>query len=344
MTARARTAILFVAAWACACEARDGGGDATEPTPHVSAFRFPTDARVRHDVPLDRIVNGTPWRDPKDGIPAIRSPEHLPAAEARHLRPDDAVVGVEVGPDARAYPIRILERHEVVNDVLGGVPVAVTYCPLCDSALVVRRDPDFDPARSGETLTLGISGYLFDSDVLLYDAETESFWQQITGRAVVGPQTGRQLTVLEAARTTWAAWRQAKPHTTVLSSRTEYLWPSSKYEENPYAEYRASNRMRFPVEEFGDALSPRTQVFGLSHGGKHLAVPEAALEGRTDPVEVVVGGGVFRLVPEPHLGTWRAFALREGRNEPKPVPLLRSYWFAWSAFHPGTAVWEPPAK
>jgi hypothetical protein len=339
--AAARAVVVAVAAGACACGAGESAPRASSPP--VSAFRFAQDPGVRHDVPLDRIVKGIPRADPKDGIPAIRSPEHVPAAEARHVRAEDAVVGVEVGREARAYPIRMLDRHEVVNDVLGGVPIAVTYCPLCDSAVVVRRDPDLDPAREGETITLGVSGYLFDSDVLLYDAETESFWQQLTGRAVVGPQTGRRLERLEATRTTWGAWRAAKPHTGALSFRTEYGWPSTAYETEHYVDYRSSSRLRFPVERFGDALPAKAQVFGLSHGESHLAVPERALEGREEPLDVSVGGAAFRLRREPHLGTWRAFA-RRGGAEDDPVPLLRCYWFAWSAFHPGTQVWEPSRR
>jgi hypothetical protein len=354
MGARPHRFLISCAALACvatgtvACGTGDGPAPSAPVAPPVSAFRFRTDARVRHDIPLDRIVKGIPRADPKDGIPAIRSPEHVPAAEAAWVRDGDAVVGVEVGGEARAYSIRQLDRHEVVNDVLGGVPIAVTYCPLCDSAVVARRDPDLDPARDGETLTLGVSGYLFDSDVLLYDAETETFWQQIEARAVVGPHTGRRLERLESVRTSWSRWRAAKPRTTVLSFRTEYGWPSPAYEEDPYAEYRASRRLRFPVERFGSELPPKAQVYGLSHEGRHLAVPEAALDGREGPLEVAVGGRSFRLVREPHLGTWRATAPRAGAaGSPPgddPVPLLRCYWFAWSAFHPGTEVWEPSRR
>jgi hypothetical protein len=335
--------LVVLAAGTASCGAAEVPSAVERAGANVSAFRFATDPNVRHDIPLDRIVKGIPRPDPKDGIPAIRSPQHLPATEARHVRADDAIVGVEVGSEARAYPIRQLDHHEVVNDVLGGVPIAVTYCPLCDSAVVARRDVDFDAAREGETLTLGVSGYLFDSDVLLYDAETETFWQQITGRAVVGPQTGRQLVRLESTRTTWAAWRGAKPHTSALSHRTEYGWPSTAYEPPSYVDYRSSSRLRFPVERFGDALPVKAQVYGLSHAGKHLAIPERALEGREEPIDVEVGGKAFRLRREPHLGSWRAVA-RSERAEEVPVPILRCYWFAWSAFHPDTAVWEPSRR
>jgi hypothetical protein len=344
-------ALLALAAGAASCGGDDAAARAALPPRAgveerpVSAFRFRSDPRVRTEIPLDRIVKGIPRKDPKDGIPAIREPRSVAAAEANHLRDADPVVAVEVGGGARAYPVRMLDRHEVVNDELGGVPIAVTYCPLCDSALVVRRDPDLDPAREGERVTLGVSGYLFDSDVLLYDAETETFWQQILGRGVVGPHAGRVLEPVPSFRTTWGAWRAAKPHTTALSWRTEHAWASTEYETPHYVEYRASNRFRFPVERYGKELPPREQVFGLSHGGKHLAVPARALEGRREPLDVTVGGKAFRLVPEPHLSTWRADAPGAGPSAgSEPVPLLRSYWFAWSAFHPESEVLEPAPR
>jgi hypothetical protein len=139
---------------------------------------------TRHSVPLGQILNGGP---PKDGIPAILQPKLVGASDASFLMPDDRVIGVFVHGKARAYPLKILNWHEVVDDSVGGKPLAVTFCPLTQSAIVYDRDLGEKP------LTLGVSGKLYESNLLFYDKATESLWSQIKGQAVAGPLTGRRL-------------------------------------------------------------------------------------------------------------------------------------------------------
>ncbi|PJA16725.1 MAG: hypothetical protein CO113_15630 [Elusimicrobia bacterium CG_4_9_14_3_um_filter_62_55] len=143
-------------------------------------------------VPAADIHRGGP---PKDGIPALSDPRFVAAADAE-LSPEDRVVGVASGGVAKAYPIRILNWHEVVNDAFGARRIAVTYCPLCGTAMV------FDAVAGGRRRAFGVSGLLYNSDVLLYDRESESLWSQVLKRAVSGPEKGTALTQIPARHTT----------------------------------------------------------------------------------------------------------------------------------------------
>src|ERR687891_499890 len=152
-------------------------------------------------VPLDEIISGGP---PPDGIPAIDRPAFVsPSEAARWLVPKEPVLAVQVKGDARAYPLQILMWHEIVNDVVGGVPVTVTYCPLCNSGIVFERVVD------GTTLDFGTSGKLYKSDLVMYDRQTESLWSHFTGQAVIGTLTGAQLELIPMSTVSWSDWLDA---------------------------------------------------------------------------------------------------------------------------------------
>jgi len=161
-------------------------------------------------VPPAAIEAGGP---PRDGIPAIDQPRFVDAGRAR-LADADRILGIARNGIARAYPVRILNWHEIVNDRLGDEPIAVTYCPLCGTGIA------FD-ARVGEQVArFGVSGLLFNSDVLLYDQRTESLWSQIMAKAIAWPLKGTTLTSVPIAHASWAAWRTRHPRTEVLSTET----------------------------------------------------------------------------------------------------------------------------
>lgn len=138
-------------------------------------------------LPADEIVQGGP---PRDGIPALDEPEFVDAGDARFLEPDDRILGISLGGSARAYPVRILNYHEIVNDRIGTEPVVITYCPLCGSGMAFASEVD------GRLLTFGVSGLLYNSDVLLFDRQTESLWSQLRKQAVTGPLKGLNLEML----------------------------------------------------------------------------------------------------------------------------------------------------
>src|SRR5215472_10199714 len=220
---------------------------------------------ARHSVPTDEILDGGP---PKDGIPAILEPKFVSASDAVFLMPNDRVVGVLVKGRARAYPLKILNWHEVVDDALAGSPLAVTYCPLTASAIVYNR------ALDTRALTLGVSGKLYQSNLLFYDKSTESLWSQIKGEAVAGPLTGRRLEPLPSVVTTWETWRKVHPDTLVLDVNTGY---SRNYGIDPYQSYESSDQIMFPVTPLDGRLPTKERVLGLTVNGSDEALPFSRL-------------------------------------------------------------------
>src|SRR5712691_4514844 len=164
----------------------------------------------------------------KDGIPAITHPRFLRPAEVHFLRAREPVIEFVHDGDAHAYPLQILVWHEIVDDRVGGVPVAVTFCPLCDTAIA------FDRRVGGKTLEFRVSGNLRNSDLVMYDTATESWWQQFSGRALVGRYAGTNLQQLPARIVSFADFARAHPRGRVLSRETGFDRP---YGDNPYPGY-----------------------------------------------------------------------------------------------------------
>ena len=176
------------------------------------------------------IISGGP---PKDGIPALSDPGFRPAAGETRIGAREPVITLEIeGATPRAYPIRYLTWHEIVNDEVGGIPVAVTFCPLCNSALT------FDRRVAQGVLTFGVSGKLRNSDMIMYDRETESWWQQAIGTAIVGDLLGTELALLPSWMESWEAFRSRNPDGLVMD---EPGWPR-QYGTNPYRNYDSSSR------------------------------------------------------------------------------------------------------
>ena len=198
------------------------------------------------------------------------------------------MIAFERNGDARAYPLEILTWHEIVNDVVGGEPVIVTYCPLCNSAIAFSRLVD------GEERTFGVSGSLRLSDLIMYDRETETLWQQLTGEAIVGHHTGAQLEFLPAQLVSFEEFRAAFEDGLVLSRETGH---ARNYGENPYPLYDSTGRTFFPVGEFSDQLSAKERVLALEIAGETVAFPFSALS-ELVVIEAEVGG-------EPVVAFWQ---------------------------------------
>jgi hypothetical protein len=201
---------------------------------------------VPASVPLEDIRSGGP---PPDGIPPLDDPVFESVANADEwLEPRDPVQVFELGDDARAYPLAILTFHEIVNDVVGGEPVVVTYCPLCNSGLVFERTVD------GEVLDFGTSGRLWNSNLVMYDRATRSLWSQFTGEAIVGERLGQELERLPMQIVSWEEYRTSWPDGQVLSRETGYNRP---YGENPYSLYDSSDS---PFLFNGETRGPLPQM------------------------------------------------------------------------------------
>ncbi|MEA3334783.1 MAG: DUF3179 domain-containing protein [Chloroflexota bacterium] len=211
---------------------------------------------TRHSISYDELLSGGP---PRDGIPSIDNPTFVgPDEAAGWLASNEPVIALEVGDRARAYPLQILTWHEIANDELGGVPVAITFCPLCNSAIT------FDRRLEGEVLEFGTSGLLRNSDLVMYDRTTESLWQQFTGEGIVGELTGKQLTFLPSSLVSFADFREAYPDGEVLSRDTGFR---RAYGNNPYVGYDDVNSSPFLYRGVIDGrLTPMERVVTLSLG------------------------------------------------------------------------------
>jgi hypothetical protein len=235
---------------------------------------------AKHSVPLSEFVSGGP---PRDGIPPVDEPKPTSQADAdRWLANREPVLAVEIGDQVRAYPLQILVWHEIVNDTLGGRPIAVTYCPLCNSSLVFGR------RVRGRTLTFGTTGNLRNSDLVMWDRQTESWWQQLTAEAVVGKLTGKRLAVLPSQMLSWADFRRLHPDGDVLSRDTGV---ARDYGRNPYAGYDEPDSNPFLFDgDTDDRLPPKERVIAVFTERETVVVPFSRLAHK--PVLELDAGGL----------------------------------------------------
>jgi hypothetical protein len=314
---------------------------------------------TKHSVPLWEISSGGP---PRDGIPPIDRPTFETVGQAQSwLEPQEPVIHVAIGSDVRAYPLQILTWHEIVNDKVGDVPVAITFCPLCNTAIA------FDRRLEGRTLDFGTSGNLRHSDLVMWDRQTESWWQQITGEAIVGELTGRQLQMIPATIVAWEAFAGQFPDGRVLSRETGF---DRNYGDNPYVGYDRVDTPPFLFDgEVDGRLPPKERVVTISLGGEDVAIPFSTLAARRvtasalDQAEIaasrdVGASGVFKPEVDGLRLTFAwdddAFVDREtgscwsvlGQATAGPlqgkhltsVVHANHFWFAWAVFKPGTRI------
>lgn len=278
-------------------------------------------------IPIQGIERGGP---PKDGIPAIDRPKFVSAARAR-LAEEDRVLGITLDGITRAYPLRILNWHELVNDRFGTRAIVVTYCPLCGTGMA------FEPPASTGVSGFGVSGLLYNSDVLLYDRTTQSLWSQILSTAISGPLVGTTLTAVPLTHTTWADWRRRHPATEVLSTDTGF---ERDYGRDPYAGYDRVQQLLFDVQHRDGRLPLKEWVLGLRVNGAAKAYPFSVLERTVDSagrMTDTLGGQALLIRYDRANRTAEAFDAQG-----KPLTGTLSFWFAWVAFYPRTDVLRAP--
>ncbi|MEO9588609.1 MULTISPECIES: DUF3179 domain-containing protein [Marinobacter] len=276
-------------------------------------------------IPVDEIHRGGP---PRDGIPSIDSPKFVPASGELPWREDDLVMTYDQGQERYAFPIGILNWHEIVNHGAIEKPVLITFCPLCGTGMA------FDPRVEGRTLTFGVSGLLYNSDLLMYDHQTESLWSQIEGRAISGSLAGSELEPVAIRHELWRKWRNRVGDAgLVLSTDTGHR---RNYRQSPYGDYDHSERLYFPVSSTSRKYHPKTWVLGWTYNGESKAWPFPELADHGDgELEDQIGGRKVSIhfdadVPSAEL-----------RDESgKLLPATRAFWFAWYTFHPETQIFE----
>ncbi len=304
----------------------------------------------------------------KNDIPAIYTPRFT---QGLNLSPEEEVIGLTVGGEARAYPLKIMNWHEVVNDVVGGVPLAVTYCPLCGTGIV------FDRAVEGEVLTLGVSGRLYRSNLVMFDNETGSLWSQLSGEALLGPLHGKKLQWMASSTLPWADWRARYPHSLLLSPPLPHCTGGRTgddcrdYTVDPYRGYKLSTVVYsdFGGEYADTILHPKATVLGIEVEGVPMAYPFSILEEtpvlhdvlhRQRIVVTFVNGSAQAFDPGDReflpagTGTmrddsgvlWnRLTGVAEAGQSLRSLEAIPSMWFAWAEFRPGSGVYSlrPPS-
>ena len=289
-------------------------------------------------IPLDEASDSDIERL-LDSIPPIDNPAYIDPDTDPWLDDQDLILGyVAEDGQAYAYPHKILNFHEIVNDTLAGVPVLISYCPLCNSGVVFDRRLD-DLRQDGE-LTFSNTSALFDNDMVMVDRQTSSYWWQVPGRSIVGSLSGAELTVLPSTTTSWGRWRFDNPETVII---TRDLGFSRDYSRDPFVGYaeRLNNggSTPFPVNE--DALAdqrllPATRVIAVEAGGEAAAVP---IESLSSEIEFEIGGQTFAVVPDFAEGA-DAFLVDEDGNR-SPAPSRSTFWFAYVASFPDARIFAP---
>ena len=273
-------------------------------------------------IPKDEILSGGP---PRDGIPAIQKPKFESVDEAKWMRDDDLVTGVNYNGVQKAYPLRILVWHEAANDEVSGLPILVSYCPLCGSTVVFNRN------INGEKLTFGISGLLYQSDVLFYDHQNESLWSQLEMKAVTGKKIGTEFEILPSILATWKEWKEKYPNSLVLSKDTGF---SRNYDRDPYGGYESSSSIMFPVKNQDRRFHPKEKILVVVSGDVSKAYPFSELKKSKTPLTDKVGNQ--EIVVHYDGGNYVTATDKSG----KPINSFVSYWFAWLTFRPDTQVFN----
>ena len=273
-------------------------------------------------IPVSEIHKGGP---PRDGIPPLDDPNYIEADKADYIADDDRVMGVVIEGQPYAYPIGIMNYHEIVNHATDQKQWLITYCPLCGTGMV------FDGAVGARKLTYGVSGLLYNSDLLMYDRQTESLWSQIEGRAVSGPLKGEELELKPSRLTNWHGWTSEHPDTMVLSRNTGHR---RNYDRSPYGNYEESASLYFPVSERDSRYHPKTWTLGMTSGDQARAWPlkELKAAGRETIRDEFDGDAIII-----HYDAENRSA-HITNEEGETIPSTTGFWFAWHAFHPDTSV------
>jgi len=314
---------------------------------------------TKHLIPLDKIRGGGP---PKDGIPSIDNPKFAQASSAQFVSDSDVVIGLEINGHAKAYPLFILVWHEIVNDEVGGVPVSITYCPLCYTSQVFER------IIEEKEVEFGVSGKLYNSNLLMYDRFTDSYWSQSLGMAVKGELTGIQLKTIPFDLITWGDWKKIHPDSLVLTTDTGHL---RAYGVDPYGSYYSEPRIMFPVENKDDRLHAKEFIIGFFNDGVYKAYKQSDIESNKiindkigdTPILLVskfdqnsrafartVNNQVLdfeyledKIIDTKTKSEWNYDGLSiSGSYEGKQLKRMSihpGFWFEWVAFHPETFVY-----
>lgn len=281
---------------------------------------FGYNSNTKSTVSIGEIHQGCRARD---CIPSIDRPQYGSIEDNQLLSDKDVIMLVDYNGVQKGYPLKIMQGHEIVNDNFKGKPLAVTYCPLCASAVA------FVPEVAGEVVEFGVSGLLHNSDLVMYDRKTHSLWGQITGRAIMGPQTGTQLKRVYVAQ---ISFKQAKAHFPDMLLLKPPKGSTQNYRRNYYENYFANDKTMFPVALTDDRLKQKTKIHGFVVDGQAIAVGVEDLVARKSLSHTVKNRTV--IIKQKPDGTISVTDRTTGETF---VPML-TFWFAWVNFYPKTLL------
>lgn len=313
---------------------------------------------TKYIIHPSKIRGGGP---PKDGIPSIDNPKYVKAKDVDWLTEEELVLGIEYRGVSRAYPFQILVWHEIVNDRIAGEPVLITYCPLCLTGLAFERK------INNEEVEFGTSGKLYNSNLVMYDRKTDTYWSQASGKAIVGPLTGMRLKQMPIDTARWRDWLAAHPDTEVLSRDTGF---SRNYGTDPYGGYYDSDAVWFPLENRDLRLHPKEQVAGIEIGNITKAYPVSEVA-KDKVVNDKIAGKALLIIEHPVTKAVRIFErelngkevrfemnngrfydvsgnewkieegkIISGQSELKETPAFSGFWFSWASFHPNSEIFK----
>lgn len=334
-------------------------------------FKLSLGQEIKHTVPLDKILSGGP---PQDGIPSIDNPKFQSVQEADEILEDsELVLGLDINGDIRVYPLQILVWHEIVNDVVGDQPVAVTYCPLCFTNQVFNRT-----LNDGNTVEFGTSGKLYNSNLVMYDRKSNSLWSQALGEGIVGEYAGVKLERIPFDVAYWKEWKELYPESKVLSRDTGSVRP---YGADPYGDYYTNDLILFPVANDDKRLGLKEIIIGLENKDQYKAyklqeietkkvindvigedkkialvslepfmirVFDRVIDGNDDGNKIVVDlfynettNTLIDRVTGSELNFDGKFINKQLQGKKlERLPMDQGFWFEWAAFHPETEVFS----
>ena len=278
---------------------------------------------TKYLVNPNKILSGGP---PKDGIPSIDKPKFISVKDAdKWIKDNELVLAINYKGVKKVYPLQILVWHEIVNDIIAKDPILITYCPLCGSGIAYERK------INNKEVEFGTSGKLYNSNLVMYDRKTNTYWSQIDGKAIIGNLTGQELNEISIDTVTWRDWKKEHPDSLVLSQKTSY---DRNYGKDPYGSYYEDSFLFFPVENTNDKVHPKTVIFGIEINKTYKAYKESDLK-KLGTITDTVSETKIKLTID-KAGTVKIIDL----NNQKEIIKERGFWFSWYAFHPNTKLYE----
>lgn len=329
-----------------------------------SAASATAEEKEKSIVPLDQIVSGGP---PPDGIPSIDNPKFISVQEAsKFLEDSELVLGLNINGDIRAYPLQILVWHEIVNDEIGSIPVAVTYCPLCFTNQVFNRTID----DGQEVVEFGTSGKLYNSNLVMYDRTSKSLWSQAMAEGIVGKYAGTKLERVPFDVAYWKEWKQLYPDSKILSRDTGSNRP---YGVDPYGDYYTNSDVLFPISNRDERLGLKEILVGFENKGQYKAYKLQEIEDNKVINDQVNGKSITLFSSYPFMiraydpiaqgqtleftynpksknfldeqtgSEWnfegKAISGQMKGKQLTRLPFDEGFWFEWVAFHPKTEIY-----